>query len=153
MVTKAASSHQKSRSPTPSEDASEEQHHPRLAVPDFGPGAGKERPATPQVHGRAHDRRYPGCPRSVDGVVEPLLDLVREDQHRDREYQIPPEEPAEDVWVMAGVLVVGVVSMVGFVVPPTGRVFLEVMVFGRRHGLHLRSEVGGFGSIAQNYTL
>jgi len=60
----------------------------------------------PQVDDAADQGGYECGAGDVDGVVEPVLDLLGEHENGDGQQKVPPEQPAEHLRVVAGVLVV-----------------------------------------------
>ena len=90
----------------------DQQHHPRLAAADLGDATGEERPSTPEVDDRAQCGGDPRRPRTVDRVPEPVLDLATEDEDRNGEREVPPEQTAEHLGIMACVFVVAAVMAV-----------------------------------------
>src|SRR5699024_10577690 len=87
-------------------------HHPRPALPHLAPPALEEGPAAPPEDHRPEHRADPVDAREVELVAEPVHDHRAGRDDRDAEDQAPPEPPAEQVLVMAGVLPVTAVLAV-----------------------------------------
>lgn len=90
----------------------DEQHHARLSGTDLTDRAGQERPATPEIHDRAEDRRDPPDPLGIGQVVaDEMSEHLVEPHHRDREGEHDPEQPPELSHVIPMAMVTAMAGM------------------------------------------